>query len=171
MARNLIRALPKPSTTTPWLNIGIMVQLSLDPEIVGNRVFYATTGLYSGAVDTGLFLENRIRHSQLRGISADSGTTDSDFVRNIASGGLDIGILMLAGTSNNLLLENDARNNIGLDCSDQTAGPANIWIDNLGAKPPPSARSPTNLFSGPDTASDPVMSGAEVADTSTSANG
>ena len=37
---------------------------------------------------------------------------------------------MHPGTSNNLLLENDARNNAGTDCLDTGLG--NIWTDNLG---------------------------------------
>ena len=130
VARNLVRALPSAGVTTPWLSAGISVVLSNDPEIIGNRVFYASNGLYTFAVDAGLFLENRIRHSQLRGIFADDGTTNSDLTRNFASGGLDDGIFVAGFTSGNLLLENDARSNAGTDCTD--LGTANIWTDNLG---------------------------------------
>ena len=69
----------------------------------------------------GVVRENRIRHSgDYAGLVAID-TPDSRFVRNLVRGGAGFGISMGPGSFNNVLIENDARNNAGLDCTDATS--------------------------------------------------
>ena len=133
IARNVARSLPTAGETTPQLEQGIAVLGSIDPRVIGNRVSYAYRGLTMEFENGGVVRKNAIRHSRSAGIEAFN-LQGVRFAQNIVRSGVGQGIAMRSGTFDNVLRDNDARNNAGDDCVDETDPAANTWTDNLGAE-------------------------------------
>lgn len=133
----------------------------------GSAVFFGDIGLSGGAPSAILIQANKFNSSAFSGIRISSGVSGANVLGNITdynndqgisvssevAGAVTVrnnisdrnkgdGILFSAETKGNTITANKARTNGNLDCEDQsidsgTAGTANTWTNNVGAKSSP----------------------------------